>query len=120
MDSKEQISQELLQRYLSEINAGKPSHAHYNTQTGHALNNAKRGWTDLSDQDYAVVEGIRQGLMGDRITNQELDQMILAKEISARQAYLLGDVHDFGASGGIYDDPRYPEALEYLRSGSQR
>ena len=117
MDSKEQISQELLQKYLTEINAGKPSHAHYNTQTGHAINNAERGWTNLSDQDYAVVEGIRQGLMGNRITADELDQMIMAQEITARQAYLLGDVHDFGSSGKAFNDPRYEEAIAYMQSG---
>ena len=29
---------------LQELNAGKPSHAHYNTQIGHAVNNASRMW----------------------------------------------------------------------------
>ena len=101
---------------LDDLNVGKPSHQHYMTQIGHARNNAARGWTDLSDQDYAVVEGVRQGLMGDRITNEELDQMIMNKDITARQAYLLGDVHNFGRSGS-FDDPRYQEALAYIRSG---
>ena len=104
---------------LEDLNAGKPSHQHYMTQIGHAQNNAGRGWTDLSDQDYAVVEGIRQGLMGDRITNQELDQMIMNQDITARQAYLLQDVHNFGRSNETFDDPRYEEALAYLRSGEQ-
>ena len=103
---------------LDDLNAGKPSHQHYMTQIGHAQNNASRGWTDLSDQDYAVVEGVRQGLMGDRITNQELDQMILNQEISARQAYLLGDVHNFGSTSKTYNDSKYEDALAYLRSGA--
>ena len=102
---------------LEDLNAGKPSHQHYMTQTGHAQNNAARGWTDLSDQDYAVVEGVRQGLMGDRITNQELDQMIMNQDITARQAYLLQDVHNFGGAVETFNDPRYEEALAYLRSG---
>jgi len=103
---------------LDDLNAGKPSHQHYMTQIGHAQNNAARGWTDLSDQDYAVVEGVRQGLMGDRITNQELDQMIMNQDISARQAYLLGDVHNFGSSSETFNDPKYEAALAYLRSGA--
>ena len=103
---------------LDDLNAGKPSHQHHMTQIGHAQNNAARGWTDLSDQDYAVVEGVRQGLMGDRITNQDLDQMILNQEISARQAYLLGDVYNFGSTSETHNDPKYEEALAYLRSGS--
>jgi len=102
---------------LDDLNAGKPSHQHYMTQIGHAQNNAARGWTDLSDQDYAVVEGVRQALMGDRITNQELDQMIMNQDISARQAYLLSDVHNFGMHSDTTNDPRYEEALAYLRSG---
>ena len=104
---------------LDDLNSGKPSHQHYMTQIGHAQNNAARGWTDLSDQDYAVVEGVRQGLMGDRITNQELDQMILNQDISARQAYLLQDVHNFGGHSDAFKDPRYEEALAYLRSGQE-
>ena len=34
-----------------------------------------------------------------------------------RQAYLLSDVHNFGMHSDTTNDPRYEEALAYLRSG---
>ena len=98
---------------LADLNSGKPSHAHYNTQIGHAINNAERGWTNLSDHDYAVVEGARQGLMGDRITSAELDELILSGAVTPQQARYLEDVHNFGASGA-YNDPRYEAVAQEI------
>ena len=100
---------------LDDLNRGKPSHAHYDTQLGHAKNNASRGWTSLSDMDYAVVEGARQGLMGDRITSSELDELIMSGQITPEQAYILEDVHNFGASGA-YGDPRYEQVVSQFPS----
>ena len=77
---------------LAELNAGKPSHAHYNTQIGHAINNAERGWTNLSHEDYAVVEGIRQALMGNRITSEEVHTLARNGAITDQQYFYLGDV----------------------------
>ena len=77
---------------LEELNAGKSSWAHYNTQVGHAINNAGRGWQDLSQKDYAVVEGIRQALMGNRITAEEVEQLAADGVITENQYFYLGDV----------------------------
>ena len=77
---------------LYELNSGKPSHAHYNTQVGHAINNAERGWTDLSHEDYAVVEGVRQALMGNRISSQEVVALAKNGVITPEQFRYLGDV----------------------------
>jgi len=77
---------------LDELNAGKPSHAHYDTQIGHAINNATRGWQDLSHEDYAVVEGIRQALMGDRMTSEEVHALAQSGAITDQQYFYLGDV----------------------------
>ena len=42
---------------LEELNAGKPSHGLTTTRRlGTRLNNAERVWTELSDEDYAVVD----------------------------------------------------------------
>ena len=77
---------------LEELNYGKPSHAHYNTQIGHAINNAERGWTELSDEDYAVVEGMRQALMGNRISSEEVRSLADEGVITPKQLFYLGDV----------------------------
>lgn len=77
---------------LEELNAGKPSWAHYNTQVGHATNNAERMWTDLSQEDYAVVEGVRQALMGNRVTREEVIALADQGVISPKQFFYLGDV----------------------------
>jgi len=104
---------------LDDLNAGKPSWQHYMTQTEHAQNNAARGWNDLSNMDYTVVEGARQGLMGDRISSAELDELILSGQISPKQAYILSDVHNFGAHGDSFDDPRYEQVLKEIKSSGQ-
>ena len=77
---------------LNSLNAGKPSHQHYMTQIGHAQNNAARGWTDLSDEDYAVVEGVRQALMGDRMTSDDVRALAAQGVITDQQYFYLGDV----------------------------
>ena len=77
---------------LEDLNAGKPAYAHYNTQIGHAVNNATRMWKDLSQEDYAVVEGMRQALMGDRITSEEVHALARNKAITDQQYFYLLDV----------------------------
>lgn len=104
---------------LDDLNNGKPSHQHYMTQIGHAQNNAARGWNDLSNIDYTVVEGARQALMGDRMSSAQLDELILSGQITPKQAYILGDVHNFGAHGDAYQDPRYERILEEIKTSGQ-
>ena len=101
---------------VDDLNSGKPSHQHYMTQIGHAQNNAGRAWNELSDMDYTVVEGARQALMGDRMTSADLDQLILSGEVTPEQAYILGDVHNFGMHSDATNDPRYDEVLNAIRS----
>jgi len=86
------------------------------TQIGHAQNNAARGWNNLSNMDYTVVEGARQALMGDRMTSADLDQLILSGKITPKQAYILSDVHNFGIDRETTNDPRFDTVLKEIRS----
>ena len=49
-------------------------------------------WTDLSQEDYAVVEGIRQALVGNRVTREEVIALADQGVISPKQFFYLGDV----------------------------
>ena len=88
--------------------AAKPSYAQRKTVTEHALSNGE-GWDRDTERDYATIEGIRQAMLGDRMSEATVDEMMLSGEVSPRVAFLLGDIHEFGARNPQnYDDPRVP------------
>lgn len=86
------VNESMQEPSLNDLNSGKASWQHYNTQLGHAVNNAERGWTDLSHEDYAVVEGIRQALMGERMTSDDVHELAAQGVITDKQYFYLGDV----------------------------
>lgn len=50
-------------------------------------------------EDYMMVEGVRQALLGGRMEAVDVDRMAIEGKFNSRQLELLGDIHDFGASG---------------------
>jgi len=54
---------------------------------------------DETPEDYAMVEGVRQALLGGRMEAVDVDRMAIEGQFNERQLFLLGDIHDFGASG---------------------
>ena len=54
---------------------------------------------DETPEDYMVFEGIRQGLLGGNISAMDVDRMAIEGAFSERAQFLLGDIHNFGASG---------------------
>ena len=98
--------------------SSKPSYAQKMTVTNHALSNGE-GWDRDTERDYAMIEGIRQALMGERMSQATVDEMMLAGEVSPRVAFLLGDIHDFGARNPEnYDDPRLPAMRAMIKNES--
>jgi hypothetical protein len=95
--------------------ASKPSYAQRRTVGEHALSNGE-GWDRDTERDYAMIEGIRQAMMGERMNEATVDEMMLAGEVSPRVAFLLGDIHEFGARNpDNYNDPRYPAMQEMIK-----
>ena len=98
--------------------ASKPSYAQRKTVGEHALSNGK-GWDRETERDYAMIEGIRQSLMGERMNEATVDEMMLAGEVSPRVAFLLEDIHEFGARNPEnYNDPRYPAMRAMIKNES--
>ena len=84
----------------------------------HALSNGK-AWDRDTERDFAMIEGIRQALMGERIHEATVDEMMLAGEVSPRVACLIGDIHEFGAGNPEnYNDPRYPTMQAMIKNES--
>jgi len=54
---------------------------------------------DENPEDYMVFEGVRQALLGGRMEAVDVDRMAIEGRFNSRQMELLGDIHDFGASG---------------------
>lgn len=54
---------------------------------------------DENPEDYMVFEGVRQALLGGRMEAIDVDRMAIEGQFNERQLSLLGDIHDFGASG---------------------
>ena len=82
-----------------------PMHSREMTQGEHARNNMKgfrSRFSNVTVEEMALYEGLRQGLMAGEISGSELN--ILAKEgrLPQRVIALLTDVHDWSA-----DEP-YP------------
>ena len=66
-----------------------------------------------------MIEGIRQAMMGDRMDPSTVDEMMLSGEVSPRVAFLLGDIHEFGARNpDNYNDPRYPAMQAMIKNES--
>ena len=86
------VNESMQEPSLNDLNRGKASWQHYNTQLGHAVNNAERGWKKLSHEDYAVVEGIRQALMAERMTSEDVRDLVKKGSITEKQYSYLGDV----------------------------
>ena len=98
--------------------ASKPSYAQRKTVEEHALSNGK-AWDRDTERDFAMIEGIRQALMGERMNEATVDEMMLAGEVSPRVAFLLGDIHEFGARNPEnYNDPRYPTMQAMIKNES--
>lgn len=99
--------------------AAKPSYAQRKTVGEHALSNGE-GWDRETERDYAMIEGIRQAMMGGRMSDATVDEMMLAGEVNPRVAYLLGDIHNFGARNPEkYDDPREPAMRQRIDNEHQ-
>ena len=81
------------------------------TEEQHAIDNARsaieRG---ESPEDYAVYEGIRQGLIGGAITPTDVNRMIIEGQLSPRAELLVSDIHDSGGPE-LSTDPRGVAAL---------
>ena len=100
--------------------ASKPSYSQRKTVAEHALSNGQ-GWDRDTERDYAMIEGIRQALMGERMNEATVDEMMLAGEVSPRVAFLLGDIHEFGSRNPEnYNDPRYPAMVEVIKNESNK
>ena len=68
------------------------------TEEQHAIDNARLSIEHgETPEDYALYEGIRQGLIGGLITPTDVNKMIIEGTISGRAAVLVSDIHD--ASG---------------------
>ena len=92
------------QQFLNERMAG-------HLQSNNAKHFAKNHQPELdSAHDYAVYEGVRQALMGGVMSKNELNTLIYNGTINEKQAFLIGDVHNFEPPEGVsYDDPRVKE-----------
>ena len=132
MNKKEQ-SQNLLKSYIAALLGGgalgaglgaaggsilfeasedsKPGYAQRMTSEEHAIRDAAQ-WSRDTPRDYISIQGIRQALMGGRLTADQLDEMLLAQEFSPRVEFLTGDIHNFGKQPGRYNDPRRPAMTE--------
>ena len=86
--------------------ASKPTYSQRQTVLEHAIDNGT-GWNTDTERDYATIEGIRQAMMGGRMSDATVDEMMLSGEVNPRVAFLLGDIHEFGARNPQnYEDPR--------------
>ena len=94
--------------------ASKPEYARRLTSEQHAINDAST-WERETPHDYLTIQGIRQALMGGRLSGEQLDELLLAQALSPRVEFLTTDIHDFGKTPGVYDDPRYPAMIERAR-----
>ena len=107
MNSQEEQAQQFL-------NERMPSHLQHN--------NAKYFASDHNPEidsahDYAVVEGVRQALMGGVMSNDELNRLIMDGAITPKQAFLIGDIHNFEPPSGVdYNDPRVQAVYEEGRA----
>ena len=94
--------------------ANKPEYARRLTSQQHATNDAAT-WDRETPMDYLTIQGIRQALMGGRLSGDQLDELLLAQALSPRVEFLTTDIHDFGKTPGVFDDPRYPAMQERYR-----
>ena len=89
--------------------ASKPVYNRRLTEAQHAVDNA-RGY-DEAPEDFAIYEGIRQGLIGGAIQPMDVNRMIIEGRLSPRAELLISDIHD--ASGVELDtDPR--QTAQYI------
>jgi hypothetical protein len=84
----------------------KPVYARRLTEEQHAIDNA-RGSIERgeSPEDYAMYEGIRQGLIGGLITPTDVNRMIIEGQLSPRAELLVSDIHDAGGPE-LHTNPR--------------
>ena len=88
-----------------------PVYAQQLTEKQHAVDNA-RGAIERgeSPEDYAIYEGIRQGLIGGAITPTDVNRMIIEGQLSPRAELLVGDIHD-SSGPELATNPREIAAL---------
>ena len=73
----------------------KPVYNRRLTEAQHARDNASLAIESGEDPlDYAIYEGIRQGLIGGAITPQDVNRMLIEEDFSERARLLIGDIHD--------------------------
>ena len=58
-----------------------------------------RNSQDEGAEDYMVYQGIRQGLMGGVIEPADVNRMVIEGRLSERAQLMVGDIHDWGATG---------------------
>ena len=78
------------------------------TEAQHAVDNA--GGYDEAPEDYAIYEGIRQGLIGGAITPTDVNRMIIEGQLSPRAELLVSDIHDHSGPE-LSVDPRGVAAM---------
>ena len=86
------------------LNERMPSHLQHNNAKYFA--NTHDPEMD-SAHDYAVFEGVRQALMAGVMSSDELNMLIMDGSITPKQAFLIGDIHNFEPPPGVdNNDPR--------------
>jgi hypothetical protein len=75
-----------------------PAHSQAMTQLDHAANNlgGMRQKYNISAQDLALYEGIRQGLMSGEITGSEVNELAKQGALPESVITLVTDIHDWG------------------------
>ena len=82
----------------------KPVYDRRLTEAQHAVDNAS-GLMDENPYDYALYEGVRQGLIGGAITPTDVNQMIIEERFSPRAEVLVSDIHD-SSGPELHTNPR--------------
>ena len=96
--------QELLNSYISKLTPDMHSKA------------SKGSWGEESYEDYRVVKAVQQALINNELSSAELDQLIINNAFTPKQTFLIGDIHEFGASSPeIYKDPRFQKIVDQTK-----
>ena len=76
------------------------------TEAQHARDNAAFAiQSGERPEDYAMFEGIRQGLIGGAIQPIDVNRMIIEGQLSPRAEVLVSDIHD-GSAQDLHTNPR--------------
>ena len=103
-----------LVRYLEEQST--PMHSREMTQDAHAENNLRglrENWNKVTVEEFALYEGIRQGLMAGEISGSEVNTLALNGDLPPRVMNMLTDVHDWSSDRPYpFGDKAIADALQ--------